>query len=142
MSELQCSQEEGALRGICRDYSGYRKSSHSLKLITDWNHIRDNSRQYPVHMHINALSFERWTSELITQSSMIRLLVCWHCDRIYELSLLEQRDRRLSTGGEGTSSEEIVVGRLSEFKRSNYSGSNGFRTFGTKRRKFPKLLNS
>ena len=90
--------------------------------------MKDNSRQYPVHMHIHALGFERWTSELITQYSMIRPLVCWHCDRIYELSLLEQRDRRLSTGGVGTPSEEIVVGRLSEFERSIYSGSNGVRT--------------
>ena len=99
--------------------------------------MKDNSRQYPVHMDINTLCFERWTSELITRYSMIRLLVCWHCDRIYELSLLEQRDRRLSTGGVGTPSEEIVVGRLSEFEWSNYSGSNGVRTFW----KFPKLLN-
>ena len=129
MSELQCSQEVRVHRGICGDYSGYRKSSHSMKSITDWNDIKDNSRQYLVHMYINALCFERWTSELITRCSMIRLLVGWHCDRIYELSLLEQRDRRLSTGGVGTPSEEIVVRRLSEFERSNYSGSNGVRTF-------------
>ena len=82
-------------------------------------------------MHINALCFERWTSELITRYSMIRLLVCWHCHRIYELSLLEQSDRRLSTGGVGTPSEEIVVGRLSEFERINYSGSNGVHTYLT-----------
>ena len=93
MSELQCSREVGALRGICSDYLGYRKSSHSIKLITDWNDMKDNSRQYLAHMHINALCIERWTSELITRYSMIRLLVCWHCDRIYELSPLEQRDR-------------------------------------------------
>ena len=129
MSELQCSREVEALRGICSNYSGYRKSSRSIKLITDWNDMKDNSRQYPVHTHINTLCFERWTSELITRCSMIRLLVCWHCDCIYELSLLEQRDRRLSTRGVGTPLEEIVVGRLSEFEQSNYSGSNGVRTF-------------
>ena len=44
------------------------------------------------------------------------------------VSLWRQRDRRLSTGGVGTPSDEIVVGRLSEHERSNYSGSNSIRT--------------
>ena len=61
-----------------------------MKSITDWIDKKDNSNQYQVHMHINASCFGRWTSELITWYSMIRLLVCWHCDHIYELSLLEQ----------------------------------------------------
>ena len=71
MSELQCSREECVLRGICRGYSGYQKSSRSMKLITDWNDMEDNSDIHPVHMHIIAQCFERWLSELITRSSMI-----------------------------------------------------------------------
>ena len=35
-------------------------------------------------------------------------------------SSLGRRDRRLSTGGVGTPSDEIVVGRFSEFERGNY----------------------
>ena len=54
MSELQCSREVTALRGISSGYSGYRKSSSSMKLISDWNDIEDNSDIYPVHMHIIA----------------------------------------------------------------------------------------
>ena len=75
MSELQCCREVEALRGICSDYSGYRKSSRSILLITDRNDKKDKSRQYLVHMHINELCFEKWISELITRYSTIRLLV-------------------------------------------------------------------
>ena len=131
MSELQCSREVGGLRSIYCNYSRYRKSSHSIKLITDWNDKKDHFGQYPVQMHIKALCFERWTSELNTRYSMIRLLVCWHYNRTYEPSLLEQRDRKLSTGRVRTPSEEIVVRRLSKFERSNYSGANGICTFWT-----------
>ena len=44
------------------------------------------------------------------------------------ISLWGQRDQRLSTGGVEIPSDEIVVGRLSEFERSNYPGSNSVRT--------------
>ena len=54
MSELECSREVYMLRGICGGYSEYRKSSHSMKLITDWNDLEDNSDIHPVHMHIIA----------------------------------------------------------------------------------------
>ena len=43
-------------------------------------------------------------------------------------SLWRRRDRRLSTGGVGTPPDQIVVGKLSELERSNYSGSNSVRT--------------
>ena len=50
MSELQCSRDIFTLRGICSYYSGYQKSSRSMKVITDWNNMEDNSDLYPVHI--------------------------------------------------------------------------------------------
>ena len=43
-------------------------------------------------------------------------------------SLQRRRDRRLSTGGVGTPSDKIVVGRPSKLEQSNISESNGVRT--------------
>ena len=44
------------------------------------------------------------------------------------ISLLGWSDQRLSTGGVGTLSDAIVVGRRSEFEWSNYSESDSVRT--------------
>ena len=128
MSELQCSWEICVLIDICSDYWGYRKSSHSMKLITDWNNMKDNSNTYLVNMPsmYNALKdgHPNWS-----------LSIPWY-DYWYigigtaymDISLWERRDQRLSTGGMETLSDEIVVGKISESKRSNYSESNSVHT--------------
>ena len=50
----------------------------------------------------------------LDHSIFMILLVCRHLDCIFHYSLSGRRDRRLTTGGVGTPSAEIAVGRFSE----------------------------
>ena len=54
------------------------------------------------------------------------LLVYRHMGRIFYYSLSGQRDRKLSTGGVGTPSDEIAVGRFSELGWECFHGQTVF----------------
>ena len=54
------------------------------------------------------------------------LLVCRHLVCIFHYSLSGRRDRRLTTGGVGTPSEEIAVGGFSESSWETFQGQTVF----------------
>ena len=97
-----------------------------MKLIPDWNDMKDNSKTHTrcicILLHIALKDGNpNWS-----------LCIPWYdywyigiATTFMNSILWRLGDWRLSTGGVGILSDEIVVRRLSELERSNYSGSNG-----------------
>jgi len=64
---------------------------------------------------------DSWISKLMTPYSIL-LLLCRHLDRIFIYSLLWRRERRLSTGGVGTPSDEIAVCKIHQQQKELIPG--------------------
>ena len=138
MSKLQCSREVGALRGICSDYSGYRKSSRSIRLITDWNDITlDISGAY-AYQRIMPWKMDIWTDHSVFHDKTIGMLALQ--PHIWTKSIRTKRSKtiywRSGDTLRGNSSRETLrvwAEQLFRVKRFSHLLS--------EHRKFPKILN-